>query len=83
MKSNLLTAIVLLVCIIVVAKPIISLKPFHVSFQAPWLGVAVLFFVLGLVCYGYGTFTAGRKYQFNHSIETLKQQIKANEEANN
>ena len=82
MRANLITAIVLLACIILVSKPSISLKPFYISFQSPWIGIAVLFFVLGLMCYGYGTFTQGRKYQLNRSIETLKQQIKDNEEAN-
>lgn len=73
------TGIILCLCLIVfiyMSAPVISLKPFSVSFEKPYLFLGSIFLCLSLVCYSFHFEKQGYKRGVKNATETIIEILK-------
>jgi len=79
MKSIIIYSVVLILILIFVSRINISIHPFKIGFEKPYLGVGVFLLCVGLVLISCQSYIDGKKDGLNFSKEVIKEVMKEEE----
>lgn len=79
MKSIIIYSVVLILILVFVSRINISIHPFKIGFEKPYLGVGVFLLTVGIVLISCQSYIDGKKDGLNFSKEVIKEVIKEEE----
>lgn len=70
---TLITTIIVLTCLAYVSRPNVTIKPFSITFEAPFLALAYLFMGVSIALFGYHYETKRFKDGLKQMTEAVKE----------
>lgn len=80
MKSIIIHSVILILILIFVSRIYISIHPFKIGFEKPYLGIGVFLLTVGILLISHQYYIDGKKDGINFSKDVIKEVMKEEEE---